>query len=384
MTAMRWRIPLCDMNMGAEESAAVERVLRSNWLTMGKEVLAFEEAFAAFTGAAHAVAVSNCTAALHLTLKALDVGPGDEVVVPSFNFCAGPNAVLALGARPVFADVVSADDPCVSPVDVAARITPATKAVMVMHYAGCPCDMEPLLAAAQRAGASVLEDAAHAPGAELGGRRLGTFGAAGCFSFFSNKNMTTGEGGMIVTDNARLAARLRHLRSHGMTAPTLDRHEGRAVGYDVVEPGFNYRLDEIRAAIGRVQLRKLPETNERRRTLSRRYVENLAGIRGLSIPPAHCRGLSSAHIQPIFVNNSEHRGPLMEHLKQCGFQSSVHYPPVHLFTWFRSHFPDTRLEVTEDLGARELTLPLYGAMSEADVDAVCDAVRCFFTQQGAQ
>lgn len=383
MKTTGWRVPLFDVSFGSEESRAVEGVLRSCWLTMGEEVLAFEEAFARFVGTDHAVAVSSCTAALHLALKALDVGQADEVVVPSFNFCAGPNAVLALGARPVFADVVSADDPCISPEEVAARITPATKVVMVMHYAGRPCDMRPILAAAEKVGAAVVEDAAHAPGATLDGKSLGTFGAMGCFSFYSNKNMTTGEGGMVVTDDAELAGRLRRLRSHGMTAPTLDRYLGRAVSYDVVEPGFNYRMDEIRAAIGRVQLKKLPDANRRRLALARRYAENLAGIPGLSISPVDSRGVSSAHIMPIFVGSGEDRRPFMQSLKQLGIQTSIHYPPVHLFSWYRRRFADTSLPVTEDLGAREVTLPLYDSMSEADVDLVCDAVGTYFIRQGA-
>ena len=198
------------------------------WLSMGGETAAFEADFAALTGAAHALAVTNCTAALHLAGMALGWGPGDEVIVPSLTFVATANAVRYTGATPVFADIRSEDDLSLSPDDVAARITPRTRAIVVVHYGGYAADMPALLAVAERHGLDVVEDVAHAPGGSLDGRALGTWGRIGCFSFFANKNMTTGEGGMLTTDDDGLAERLRLLRSHGMTTLTWDRHRGHA------------------------------------------------------------------------------------------------------------------------------------------------------------
>ncbi|HMT22032.1 MAG TPA: aminotransferase class I/II-fold pyridoxal phosphate-dependent enzyme, partial [Promineifilum sp.] len=223
-----WRIPLADIDMGPEEEAAVLDVVRRRWLSMGETTAAFESEFGALTGARHALAVTNCTAALHLAGLALGWGPGDEVIVPSLTFVATANAVRYTGATPVFADIASLDDFSLSAVDVATRITPRTRAIVVVHYAGYAADMPAILALAEQHGLDVVEDVAHAPGASLDGRALGVWGRIGCFSFFANKNMTTGEGGMITTDDDELAARLRLLRSHGMTSLTWDRHKGHA------------------------------------------------------------------------------------------------------------------------------------------------------------
>jgi len=276
-----WRIPLADVDLGPEEEAAVLDVLRRGWLSMGEVTAAFEAEFAALTGARHALAVTNCTAALHLAGLALGWGPGDEVIVPSLTFVATANAVRYTGATPVFADITGESDFSLSAQDAAERITPRTKAIIVVHYAGHAADMGAILALAERHGLAVVEDVAHAPGADLDGRALGTWGNIGCFSFFANKNMTTGEGGMVTTDDDELAARLRLLRSHGMTSLTWDRHKGHAWSYDVVAPGYNYRIDEVRAAIGRVQLAKVTAANSSpraRRALSGTIAGRRAGI----------------------------------------------------------------------------------------------------------
>src|SRR5262249_37992626 len=201
-----------------------------------------------------AVAAKSCTAALHLALVCAGVGPGDEVVCPALTFVATANAVRYCGATPVFADVDSLEHWNVSRRRLEAMLTPRTRALLVVHYGGYPCEMGPIMALAAERGLAVVEDAAHVPGASLDGRALGTWGLLGCFSFFSNKNMTTGEGGMITTDRDDLAERARRLRSHGMTTLTLDRHKGHAFSYDVTELGFNYRIGELNAALGLVQL----------------------------------------------------------------------------------------------------------------------------------
>jgi len=228
---------------------------------MGPQVAEFEREFASFCGATHAFSVANGTAALHLALLALGCGPGDEVLVPSLNFVAAANTIGHVGATPVFCDITSTEDLTVSPEDLEAAIGSATRAIVVMHYGGHPCQMDEILEIAARRGLSVIEDAAHAPGATYRGRMCGTIGDVGCFSFFSNKNLPVGEGGMVVTNDDALAEKIRLLRSHGMTTLTWDRHRGHAHSYDVVAQGFNYRLDEIRAAIGLVQLRRLERQN---------------------------------------------------------------------------------------------------------------------------
>lgn len=369
-----WRIPLADVDLGPEEEAAVLDVLRRGWLSMGEVTAAFESDFAALTGARHALAVTNCTAALHLAGLALGWGPGDEVIVPSLTFVATANAVRYTGATPVFADVVSESDFGLSADDAAERITPRTRAIVVVHYAGHAADMPAIMALAEAHGLDVVEDVAHAPGALLDGRSLGTWGRIGCFSFFANKNMTTGEGGMVTTDDDELAARLRLLRSHGMTSLTWDRHKGHAWSYDVVAAGYNYRIDEVRAAIGRAQLAKLDAANERRRALDVLYRQWLpAAAPALGLPYTEARGVASCHLRPVLLPPDADRRRFMDEMKARGIQTSIHYPPVHLFSYYRREQDGPALPITEAVGAREVTLPLYPGLSAADVELVVSA-----------
>ena len=267
----RWKVPLADIVVDEDLADAALETFRSGWWSMGPRVLEFEGQFASFCGSAHAVAVANGTAALHLGLLAVGCGPGDEVVVPSLNFVAAANAIVHTGAEPVFCDVLGPEEPNLDPADVEAALTDRTKAIVALHYAGYPCEMDALRALAETRGLAIVEDAAHAPGASLGGRMCGTLGDVGCFSFFSNKNLPVGEGGMVVTDDDGLAEQLRLLRSHGMTTLTWDRQRGHAADYDVVLPGFNYRLDEMRAAVGSKQLELLPGENAARGRVVARY-----------------------------------------------------------------------------------------------------------------
>jgi dTDP-4-amino-4,6-dideoxygalactose transaminase len=280
---MNWKIPLADLDYGPEEDAAVLDVLHSKWLTMGGVTQAFEAEFAAHHHSPHAIAVSNATQALHLALLALGIGPGDEVIVPSLSFVATANCVLYTGAEVRFADILSPLEPTIDPASVEAQITPRTKAVICMHYGGYPCRLPELAALCARHELFLVEDAAHSPGAWLDGRALGTWGSIGCFSFFSNKNLSTGEGGMLLTADPALAERLRLLRSHGMTSLTWDRHHGHAYSYDVVALGYNDRIDEIRSALGRVQLKKLAANNARRLEITRLYHEALRDT-GVELP----------------------------------------------------------------------------------------------------
>ena len=371
----KWCVPLSDLDFGSAERAAVQQVLEGRWLTMGIVTERLEEQFAQMVGVSHAVAVANGTAALHLAILALGIGPGDEVILPSLTFVATANAVKYAGATPVFVDITSTEDFGVSPSSIAAAIGPRTKAIMVMHYAGYPCDMAFIQDIASRHNLSLVEDAAHAPGASLGGKMAGALSDVACFSFFSNKNIATGEGGVITTDRSDLAEKIRLMRSHGMTSPTWDRHLGRACSYDVTALGYNYRIDELRSALGLVQLEKLETNNARRRDLSVSYRALLSGIDGLSVPYAAHWGVSSAHLFPVLLGPELDRKRVIDSLREQGIQASVHYPPVHRFSYHGAQEVVADLSLTEDIGARELTLPLYPTMAERQVEQVVEAVR---------
>ena len=374
---MEWQIPLSDIDFGPEESAAVQQVLDSRWLTMGAVTQAFEEEFAAYVGAKHAIALTNCTAALHLACLAAGLGAEDEAIVPSLTFVATANAVRYTGATPVFADIESEQNLCISTSAIEACLSIKTKAIVVMHYGGYACDMPGIMALAREYGLMVIEDAAHAVGSELDGRKLGMWGNIGCYSFFSNKNLTTGEGGMLVTDDNAIASQLHGLRSHGMTAMTWDRHQGHAWSYDVVGLGYNYRIDEIRSALGRVQLGKLEKNNAARRRLTALYRDYLGEfVPRVILPFEKVDCVSACHLFPILLPGNVNRDAFMEQMKAQGIQTSIHYPPVHKFQAYadiQSSADD--LSVTEDVAGREVTLPLYPGMTDRQVETVAQAIR---------
>ena len=329
-------IPLSDLAVDDEILAAVRDVVASGWWSAGPRVAEFERAFAAFVGAEHAIAVSSGTAALHLALVDCGCGVGDEVILPSLNFVAAANAVRHTGARPVFCDIRANDDPNLDPGDLEAAAGPRTKAIVALHYAGFACDMDAVLALAAERELVVIEDAAHAPGALYGGRACGTLGHVGCFSFFANKNLPIGEGGMVVTDDAGVAERVRRLRSHGMTTMTWDRERGHAAGYDVVATGFNFRMDEIRAAIGLVQLGRLPAANAARARLAAHYWDRLhaAGLTMAPDDPAAREG-GAHHLAVVVLPDGAERAQIRADLAARGIQTSVHYPPIHRFTAYQ-------------------------------------------------
>lgn len=361
------RIPLAEVELGDPEIEAVTAVLRSRWLTAGATTARFEEELAALCGVPHALAVANCTAALHLAYLALGVGPGDEVLVPTLTFVASANMARAVGATPVFVDSVSERDFNIDPADLERRITPRTRAIAVVHYGGYPCDLPAVLEIARRHDLPVVEDCAHAPGGTLDGKPLGSIGDVGCLSFFGNKNITTGEGGAVVTRRADLAEKLRLLRSHGMTTMTWDRHRGHASTYDVVTAGMNYRLDEMRSAIGLCQLGRLADNNRRRGRVVAAYRRALAGVPGLVVP-FDGRAESTFHIMPVVLPAGTDRPAVMTRLREAGIQTSVHYPPTHTFAAYAGTAP--ALPRAEALGPRILTLPLYPAMTDEDVELV--------------
>ena len=372
-----WNIQLFKLNFDHREVKAASDVVAGGWLSMGEEITNFEESFGDFLGeGALCKAVANGTSALHMALLALEVGRGDEVIIPSLTFVADVNVVNLVGATPKLADATSLYDWNMSLESVEQQITEKTKAVIVVHYAGYPCrDIMAISQLCRDKGIGLIEDVAHAPGAIIDGKVCGTFGDVGCFSFFSNKNLSIGEGGMVSTLNLELNKKLGYLRSHGMTTLTLDRHKGRAITYDVSQPGLNYRMDEMRAAIGAVQLDKLPAGNARRGELTERYRSNLKGS-AVSIPfEGHPSNASSVyHILPALLPESADRIAVIGALKENRIQSSIHYPPFWDFTAYKGQFSPNDSPITADICRRQLTLPLFPTMTEDEVDQVCNAL----------
>lgn len=370
----QWRVPLADVRVRDDVLASAQAAIASGWWSMGPRVADLEAAFAERIGAAHALAVANGTAALHLALLAVGCRQGDDVVLPSLNFVAAANTVVHAGARPVFCDIVGDGDLNLDPSDLEAAIGPQTRALVVLHYGGFACDLEAVVEIARRRGVAVIEDAAHAPGSTHEGRGCGTVGDIGCFSFFSNKNLAIGEGGMIVTNDDALAERLRLLRSHGMTTLTWDRHRGHASGYDVVLNGFNYRLDEVHAAMAHTQLGHLAAENQGRRELAARYRERLHGRAGLGLAFADRLGSpeSSHHLVVALLPDGTDRGRVREKLTADRIQTSVHYPPIHRFSAFGDG--SRALPRTDAVADRILTLPLFGHMTQDQLELVATSL----------
>lgn len=368
----QWQVPLFDLELSDEEVNAVAAVLRSGWLSLGPETERFEQAFAEYTGSRDAVAVTNGTAALHLALLAGGVSSGDEVIVPSLTFVATAAAIEYAGATPVFADIRGLDQPWLSASACEEAITERTTAILAVAYGGHSGEIEALRELAAARGLLLLEDAAHATGSRLDGRHLGTFGKAGAFSFYANKNLAVGEGGAVITDDSETAAMIRLLRSHGLTRPTWQRHH-QGGSYDVTALGFNYRIDEPRAALARLRLQRLDEENRRRQHLDRRYRQLLSETCAVGLirdePPEL---VSSHHLFTIVLPRRADRDALRERLAGRGIQTSVHYPPVHRFS--RYAVAETRLPVTEDYAARTLTLPMFAAMAPEQQDLVVAAL----------
>ncbi|WP_296944857.1 DegT/DnrJ/EryC1/StrS aminotransferase family protein [uncultured Massilia sp.] len=380
-------LPFALPDIDEAEIDAVVACLRSGWVTTGPVARQFEHDFAAWLGAAghcappQALAVNSATAGLHLALEALGIGPGDEVVVPTLTFTATAEVVRYLGARPVFVDV----DPAtlqIAPAAVEAALTPRTRAILPVHYAGLACDMAALATLARRHGLRIVEDAAHAFPTRRRGRLVGTLDSdVTVFSFYANKTMTTGEGGMVVTRDAALAARMRTMRLHGISRDAFDRYVSRTPAwyYEVVAAGFKYNLTDIAAAIGIQQLRKIERFARRREQLAGRYHTGLAGL-PLRLPPLP--GDGDSHAWHLYVVRLDATAPLardalIDALAQRGIGTSVHFIPLHRQPYWR----DTCGLAPADFPAAEasyasmLTLPLYTRMSDADQDRVIHALR---------
>ncbi|MBV8915410.1 MAG: DegT/DnrJ/EryC1/StrS family aminotransferase [Acetobacteraceae bacterium] len=361
---------VAEPTLGEDEKAALAAAIDSNWITMGGRVRAFEEAFARLHGMPDALAVGSCTAGLHLALEALGIGPGDEVLVPSLSFVATANSVVYCGARPVFVDIESLEEPIISMGEAARNCTPATKAVIVMHYAGYMADLPAWRRFADERGLILVEDSAHALGEERGP----ILGDAAVFSFYGNKNMTTAEGGMILAPNPAVLERIRQTRAHGMTTGTFQRLHSRLVTYDVTMLGYNYRMDELRAAVGLVQLERLPEWNGKRRMLAQLYRDRIAELcPAVSVPFAPDRR-STHHVLPALLPPDTDRQLVVDKLRKDGIQTTNHYPPTHWFSWYMDTYPSPALPNTEDFATRELTLPLHPKLERGHVDWVVRAL----------
>ncbi len=365
--------------MGDDEVAAVESAMRNGWLTTGPRTAIFEEAFTEKSGVPHAVALNSCTAGIHLALAALDIGAGDDVIMPSFSFVAGAQCTVEVGARPVFCDV-EADTLSVSLRTIAPLITERTKAIITMPYAGRPLGIEEVCAHARARGIAVIEDAAHAAGTLDRGKWPGTRSTAAIFSFYATKNLSTGEGGMLLTNDSKLAARVRRLALHGMSRDAWGRYtEGGSWRYDVLEPGFKYNMSDIAASIGVAQLERLEALQQRRDEIASRYIASLRGVRGLSFQ-RFIEGRDDRMSWCMFAILIDERitrvdrDQLVKELRRRKIGTSVHYIPTHWFTAYRK-MAGRPLPNTEAIAGRILSLPLYPGMSDGDVTDVAEAVR---------
>jgi dTDP-4-amino-4,6-dideoxygalactose transaminase len=369
-------IALSDIDLDEEEIKSVIKVLKSKWLSMGPVTEKFEKKFSKYLNIKYSFGVSNGTAALHIANKVLGIKPGDEVILPSLTFVATANATLYCGGKPIFVDITSPENLNMSPDDILEKISSKTKAITVMHYGGYPCEMDSIMEIAEDYKLKVIEDAAHAPGAEYKGKKCGTIGDIGCFSFFANKNLVTGEGGMLVTSDDSLAPNIKTVRSHSMTTLTWDRHKGHSYSYDVTDIGFNYRINEIASSIGLVQLKKLDVDNEKRRKIVELYKNGLKNNEKISVPFKDHSEKSSYHIFPIILSDEISRIDFMNELKSKGIQTSIHYPPIHLFSYYRQKFglKENLLPKTENISKKIVTLPLHPLMQEKDINYILTTI----------
>ena len=378
---MSFKIPLFKLNFDEQEENAVVETMRSTWISTGPKCNELETLFCNALNVKYGLAVSSATSALHLAMLALEIGPGDEVIVPSLTFAASANCVKYVGAKVVFADVVGLHDLNIDPDDIERKITNKTKAIIPVHYGGFPCDMDRIIQIAKKCNLKVVEDASHGPLSEYKGKKLGSFGDIACFSFFSNKNLSTGEGGMFISNNEKYYNKAKLLRSHGMTTMSYERAKGHATVYDIETLGYNYRLDDIRASIGVVQFGKLQSDFEKRAVIRKHYIEMLSEIKEIVVPFADNSNYVSNYIMPIVLkeSSSEKRDALREYLHENGIQTSIHYPAIHKFSIY--YDKNIKLSNTDYIVDNEITLPMYGDMSEVEISFITKAIKSFLSDK---
>ncbi len=372
------KVPYALPLIGDEEIALVVEALKSDWITTGPKVGEFEERFGAYVGATHALALNSCTAALHLALLGAGVGPGDEVITTPLTFCATVNTILHVGGRPVLADV-DPDTLCLSPAAVEAKITKRTKAILPVHYAGCPADMAALVDLARAHNLGIVEDAAHAIGTHSGGKPIGTIGDFTCFSFYATKNLTTGEGGMLTTEDGAAIDRLRRLSLHGMSRDAWKRYT--AAGswwYEVEAAGFKYNLTDLAAGIGLAQLARFEEMQALRERYVARYHAAFEAA-GFELPPdsqkpgdRHSWHLYILRLDPRRITID--RGTFIDLLKEAGVGTSVHFIPIHMHPYYQQELgvKPGDFPITDRAYSRMLSMPLYPRMADEDVDYVIE------------
>jgi dTDP-4-amino-4,6-dideoxygalactose transaminase len=373
-------LPFALPEIGEEEIEEVVATLRSGWLTGGPRVQRFEEGFRRITGAEHAVALSSCTAGLHLALLAAKVGPGDEVITTPFTFCATVNVIIHAGATPVLADIREEDNN-IDLEQIERKITARTKAIMPMHYGGQPVEMDGVLELTRERGLRVIEDAAHALGAQYKGRRVGALSDAAVFSFYPIKPITTGQGGMLTTNDGELADQVRILSLHGLSKNAWNRYaEGGSAEYQVLAPGFNYSMTDIQAAIGVRQLEKMEVFQQKRTHLADVYHRLLSDVPEILRPRVRDDVVHAWHLYPIRLELaalSVSRNEFIEDLRLRGIGTSLHFIPIHLHPYYREAFgfKPGDFPVAERVYAGLISLPLYPRMTEADVERVVMAIK---------
>lgn len=369
---MAYKIPLFNLNFDEREAQAAYETIKSGWISTGPKNAELEQMFIDMWGVKYAVSMSNCTSSLHTACMVCGFGSGDEVICPSLTFAASCNCIRYVGATPVFADIVGPDHINIDPADIERKITSKTKGIIVVHMAGFPCNMDEIITIASKHNLKVIEDACHGPLSEYKGKKLGTIGDCACFSFFSNKNISTGEGGMFITNNEKMAQKARLIRSHGMSTMSYQRASGHATEYDITCLGYNFRMDDIRAAIAIEQLKKLPGDLDMRRKVRKQYVDRLSKIEGVVVPFADNTEFVSNYIMPVVLLNSarEYRNKVREYMHAVGIQTSVHYPAAHKFSTYKES--GAILPQTEYVADNEITLPMYAALSSEQIDFICD------------
>lgn len=367
---MSFKIPLFKLNFDEKEANAALETIKSGWISTGPKCNELETMFAEMLNVNFAVSLSNCTDSLHLAHRILDIGPGDEVICPSLTFVASINSIKYVGATPVFCDVGSYENFNICAKDIEPLINSKTKAILVVHMAGFPAEMDAICDLAKKYNLKIIEDSCHGPLSEYKGKKLGTIGDIGNFSFFSNKNISTGEGGMLVSNSEEIAQKAKLLRSHGMTTMSYQRAGGHATSYDVVDLGYNFRMDDIRASIGIEQLKKLKPDLVKRQEVRSNYTNLLKNNDRIIIPFWNNNEFVSNYIMPIVLkdSNADFRDEVRRQLHENGIQTSVHYPAVHRFSIYNQD--RIKLPKTEYISDNEITLPMYADLSEAEIEYI--------------
>jgi perosamine synthetase len=368
-------IPLFRPHVGKEELKAIEHSFQTGWIGYGPKIKEFEDKFSAYTNARYSIGLNSATAALHLALQGLGIKAGDEVIIPALTFASTAHVVMYLNAVPVFADIRE-DTLCIDPEDIKRKLTPRTRAIIPVHYSGHPCEMDKILELAKERNLAVIEDAAQATGAEYRGRKIGSLeSSATCFSFEAKKNLTTGEGGMLTTNNEELAKRVKLLRWVGIDKSTEARSRGKNYSwyYEVIDLGYKYHMNDIQAAMGIVQLSKLDQMNGRRREIVNAYNEAFSKV------PQVTRPTEKDHVKSAYwsyVIQVDDRDGLIRHMNENGVSAGVHYMPIHMHPFYRKFTAD--VPVTERVWKRLVTLPLFVDLTDEDVQKVIETVRSFF------